>query len=80
MANLSEMCSFVMMRINALLDDELDEDTADEVRDHLSKCEHCLDEVEVWSAIRTAVKQAYAPSPAPQSLIDRITANIRLAE
>ena len=79
MAHLSETCSFVMMRINALLDDELDEDTADQVRDHLSKCEHCLDEVEVWSAIRTAIKHAYAPAPAPQSLIDKVTAHIRQA-
>jgi len=70
------MCSFVMMRINALLDDELDEPTADQVRDHLSKCENCLDEVEVWTAIRAAVKHAYAPGHAPQSLIDKITANI----
>jgi anti-sigma factor (TIGR02949 family) len=73
MADLSEMCSFVMMRINALLDNELDEETADQVRVHLSNCAECADEVEIWSTIRTAVKQAYPPGQAPQSLIARVT-------
>jgi anti-sigma factor (TIGR02949 family) len=77
MSDLSQMCSFVMMRINALLDDELDDATADQVRNHLSECENCLDEIEVWSAIKAAVRRAYAPSPAPQSLIDKVTQNIR---
>jgi mycothiol system anti-sigma-R factor len=71
------MCTFVMMRINALLDDELDEEAADHVREHLSVCETCLDEIEIWSAIRSAVKHAYAPQRAPQSLIDRVSAHLR---
>lgn len=77
MADLSAMCSFVMMRINALLDDELDEATANQVREHISNCEHCLEEVEIWIAIRNAIKSAYAPNPAPPSLIERVGAQIR---
>ena len=77
MDDLSQMCSFVMMRINAFLDNELDEDTADRVRIHLSTCEECLGEIEIWQAIRHAVKQAYSPKPAPQSLVDKVTQRIR---
>jgi len=76
MSDLASMCSFVMMQINALLDDELDEETADQVREHLALCEECVDEIEIWSTIRAAVRAAYAPQPAPASLVERVTAQI----
>lgn len=76
MADLSGMCSFVMMRINALLDNELDEQTADEVRQHLSNCAECMDEVEIWTAIRSAVKHAYTTETAPESLIHKVTCEL----
>ena len=80
MGDLASICSFVMMQINALLDDELDEETADKVREHLSQCEDCVNEIEIWSMIRSAVKETYAPKTAPQSLVDRVTKHIhRLA-
>jgi len=80
MPDLSEMCSFVMMRINVFLDNELDEETADQVRTHLSNCEECFEEAEIWSSIRAAVKKAYAPGTAPQSLVNRVSARIRQEE
>ena len=76
-SDLTEMCTFVMMRINAFLDNELDDETADQVRIHLSNCEECLNEIEIWEKIRSAVKHAYAPAPAPQSLIDKVSWRIR---
>ena len=76
MADLSHMCSFVMMRINAFLDDELDEQTADEVRLHLSNCAECMDEVEIWTTIRTAVKNAHTTQAAPESLLERVTCEL----
>ena len=78
MADLSQMCSFVMMQINALLDDELDEVTADRVRNHLSNCAECMDEVEIWTTIRSAVKNAHPEGTAPQSLISRVSCQLRL--
>ncbi len=77
MADLSEMCSFAMMRINALLDEELDEQTADAVRAHIADCSNCLDEIEIWVSIRSAVKRAYPPDNAPPTLIERVTLQIR---
>ena len=80
MTDLSQMCSFVMMRINSFLDNELDETTADEVRHHISNCDECLSEIEIWTRIRSAVKQAYVPVLAPESLIDKITDRIHKME
>ena len=80
MADYSQMCSFVMMRINAFLDNELSEAVADDMRIHLSECEECLNEIEIWTTIRAAVKHAYEPGPAPQSLIDKVTDRIRRLE
>ncbi|MCL1906856.1 MAG: zf-HC2 domain-containing protein [Propionibacteriaceae bacterium] len=80
MADYSQMCSFVMMRINAFLDHELDEKVADQMRVHLSECEECLNEVEIWTMIRTKVKEAHAPDPAPVSLLEKVTARIQALE
>jgi len=80
MVDLSQMCAFVMMRINSFLDHELDEDTADQIRLHLSNCEECFNEVEIWSTIRSAVKHAYSPAEAPPSLIEKVTSRIKAAE
>ena len=80
MADYSKMCSFVMMRINAFLDNELDDDVADQMRIHLSQCEECLNELEIWTMIRSAVKHTFEPAPAPQSLIDKVTHRIRQLE
>ncbi|MDR0848027.1 MAG: zf-HC2 domain-containing protein [Propionibacteriaceae bacterium] len=80
MADLSQMCSFVMMRVNAFLDDELDEETANEVREHLGACESCLDEVTTWTGLRMALKHAYEPGKCPTSVLDKVTAEIHLAE
>jgi len=78
--DLSKMCAFAMMRINAFLDHELDEETADAIRIHLSNCEECFNEVEIWSTIRSAVQHAYSPAKAPPDLIDKVTSRIKAAE
>ncbi len=77
MADRSLTCTFVMMRINALLDEELDEQTADEVREHISNCDECLEEIDIWMSIRSAVKRAYPPGNAPPMLIERVSVHIK---
>ena len=74
------MCSFVMMRINAFLDNELDDEVADKMRVHLAECEDCMNEIEIWTMIRSAVKHAHEPDPAPRSLIEKVSERIRLLE
>lgn len=80
MANYSHMCSFVMMRINAFLDNELDEEVADQMRVHLAHCEECLNEIEIWTMIRSRLKHAYEPVPAPSSLVTKVTERIQRLE
>ncbi len=77
MTDPSSMCTFVMMRINAFLDDELDEQTADEVREHISNCAQCLEEIDIWMSIRSAMKRAYSPGKAPPMLIERVSVRIK---
>ncbi|MDR2931245.1 MAG: zf-HC2 domain-containing protein [Propionibacteriaceae bacterium] len=79
MSDLASMCSYTMMRINAFLDDELDEEAADIVRSHIADCADCLDEVDIWVAIRGAVKHAYPADEAPPALIAKVVANIHRA-
>ena len=79
MVDLSQMCEFVMMRINAFLDQEVDETTADAIRTHLANCEECFNEVEIWSTIRSAVQHAYSPAPAPPDLLSKVTSRIKTA-
>ncbi len=76
MTELSAMCSFTMMRINALLDEELDDDTAEEVREHIESCDHCYSETDIWVTIRAALKHAYRKVPVPQSTMDKVTSQI----
>jgi anti-sigma factor (TIGR02949 family) len=67
-------------RIDQFLDDELDETTAETVRQHLLECEDCSTEAEAWVVIRHAVKRAYEPDAAPASLLERITAELATSD
>jgi len=67
----------VMSRINALLDEALDEADADEVRRHLFACPTCSAEVETWARLRAAVKHAYAPAAVPSDLASRVHAELQ---
>ncbi|MDO5287403.1 MAG: mycothiol system anti-sigma-R factor [Actinomycetia bacterium] len=71
-----ENCRLVLERIQEFLDHELDDATEDAVREHLAACEPCLDQAEVWTAVRTLVQRACPPTPAPASLVSRITLRI----
>jgi anti-sigma factor (TIGR02949 family) len=63
---------FVLQRLNHFLDRELDEATADLIRQHISQCEECSDEAECWIMLRQVIQRAYQPSSAPPALLERI--------
>ncbi|MDR1386845.1 MAG: zf-HC2 domain-containing protein [Propionibacteriaceae bacterium] len=69
-------CLFVLQRLNSFLDREVDEATADLIRQHISQCEECSDEAECWMMLRQVVRRAYPPSTAPPDLIERVNALI----
>lgn len=66
-------CAMVLAHVQEFLDNELDSATEDAVRAHIAICEPCLDQAEVWMAVRTLVKRACAPEAAPETLVERVT-------
>ncbi len=70
-------CADVLANIHAFLDHEVDQATEESIREHLAACEPCLDQAEVWTAVRALVKRsAAAPTPAPVGLATRISFRI----
>lgn len=67
------MCDAVQAELGALLDEELPEDLADEVRRHASRCPACAAELEQLRAVRARVRRAGHSEPrAPESLRERV--------
>jgi len=69
-------CTFVLARVHAFLDGELDEREADALRRHLDACEHCLDEADLAAALKRLVRRSCAGHPAPPTLRLRIVTQI----
>lgn len=66
-------CTEVMNRVHAFLHGELSEGAADEIREHLIACEHCVDSYDVEACIDTLLKRcAQVEVNAPVSLRVRI--------
>ena len=65
-------CAMVLARVQEFLDHELDSATEDAVREHLAACEPCMDQADVWAAVRALVKRACPPPEAPATLVTRI--------
>jgi anti-sigma factor (TIGR02949 family) len=69
-------CDYVLDRINDFLDREVDEATANLIRQHIAQCEGCSDEADCWMVMRQVLKRTYQPEPAPPGLLARIKALI----
>lgn len=69
-------CAMVLAHVQEFLDNELDSATEDAVRAHIAICEPCLDQAEVWTAVRTLVKRACGPTDAPETLVSRISLRV----
>ncbi len=71
-----EECAMVLAHVQEFLDNELDSATEDAVRAHIAICEPCLDQAEVWSAMKTLVKRACTSEEAPATLVSRVTLRV----
>ncbi|WP_282005070.1 mycothiol system anti-sigma-R factor [Propioniciclava sinopodophylli] len=69
-------CRFVEERVHQFLDGELTEREADELRQHIDACAHCLDETDLIDALRKLVRRACACPPAPETLRLRVVTQI----
>ena len=72
----AEECEMVLAHVQEFLDNELDSATEEAVRAHIAICEPCLDQAEVWTAVKTLVKRACAPEQAPATLVSRVTLRV----
>lgn len=74
-------CGEMAERLFEYLDEELDEQTAQRVRDHLDVCAHCATRADFEQAFLLAVESASAAGePLPEGLQDRVLAVLDEAE
>lgn len=66
-----EDCTAVLRALYAFHDNELSPADADEIREHLMACEHCLDDYDVEAALRLLIRRSCCES-APDTLRVRI--------
>jgi anti-sigma factor (TIGR02949 family) len=69
-------CEMVLEHVQEFLDNELDSATEDAVRAHIAICEPCLDQAEVWMAVKTLVKRACTTESAPDTLVTRVSLRV----
>ncbi|HEX7395942.1 MAG TPA: mycothiol system anti-sigma-R factor [Propionibacteriaceae bacterium] len=69
-------CEMVLEHVQEFLDNELDSATEDAVRAHISICEPCLDQAEVWMAVKTLVKRVCTTESAPDALVSRVSLRV----
>ncbi|MVA76073.1 mycothiol system anti-sigma-R factor [Auraticoccus sp. F435] len=61
-------CAEVLQRVNVFIDHEIDEASADTIRQHLAACEPCLDQFDVAEAVKQLVRRCCLGEQAPDSL------------
>lgn len=66
------MCAAVQAELGALLDDELAEEMASEVRRHAMRCDACGRALRETQALRDRIRRVRTPARAPESLRERV--------
>jgi anti-sigma factor (TIGR02949 family) len=72
----SKDCEMVLEHVQEFLDNELDSATEEAVRAHIAICEPCLDQAEVWMAVKTLVKRACAAEAAPETVVSHVSLRV----
>jgi anti-sigma factor (TIGR02949 family) len=66
-------CEMVLEHVQEFLDNELDSATEEAVRAHIAICEPCLDQAEVWMAVKTLVKRACTSEAVPEAVVSSVS-------
>jgi len=69
-------CEAALAQIHVLLDNELDQVSADAVRAHLAACKACMDDADAVVVMKALIKRACQCEPAPETLVSRISMSI----
>jgi mycothiol system anti-sigma-R factor len=62
----------MLERVYQFLDHELDTASSDEIREHLARCEPCLDRYDVEQAVKTLVSRTCGGDKAPSHLRSKV--------
>lgn len=65
-------CAEVLERVSVFIDHELDNASAQTVREHLAACEPCLDQFDVAEAVKQLVRRCCSGEQAPSALRLRV--------
>lgn len=76
MTELPEECQALARRVFELLDGELDEAAADELRHHIDACDHCFAVAELADRLKHVVRRSCSGHVAPAGLRARIVTQI----
>lgn len=66
-------CSLVLARLWQFLDGECDETEADEIRNHLDACDHCVEDADTALALKALVQRCCRKTTAPETLRVKLT-------
>jgi mycothiol system anti-sigma-R factor len=69
-------CSEVLQRVYVFIDNELEEATSEEIRQHLDECGPCLDQYDLERCVKKLVHRSCGSDVAPEELRRKILARI----
>ncbi|QNE17987.1 mycothiol system anti-sigma-R factor [Kribbella qitaiheensis] len=71
-------CSEILQRVYVFIDNELEDASTDEIRQHLEECAPCLDQYDLERSVKKLVGRCCGDEHAPDSLRAKIL--LRLTE
>jgi mycothiol system anti-sigma-R factor len=71
-------CSEILQRVYVFIDNELEDASTDEIRQHLEECAPCLDQYDLERSVKKLVGRCCGDEHAPEALRQRIL--LRLTE
>ena len=67
-------CEDALRKVHEFLDGELEDTSAEEVKQHFDMCQRCYPHLQLETAFREAVRRATVGDTAPPELRDKVTA------
>jgi mycothiol system anti-sigma-R factor len=71
-------CGEILQRVYVFIDNELEDASSDEIRQHLEECAPCLDQYDLERAVKKLVHRSCGSDRAPDSLREKVL--LRLTE
>jgi mycothiol system anti-sigma-R factor len=69
-------CSEILQRVYAFIDNELEDASTDQIRQHLEECAPCLDQYDLERCVKKLVHRSCGAEHAPDSLRQKILLRI----